>query len=68
MVNEKAVYSVDDVAVLTGFSRSTVTRMFEKERGVLILGRPESLRKRCYRSIRIPHAVYKRVVERLSVK
>jgi hypothetical protein len=68
MVNEKAVYTVDDVAVLTGFSRSTVTRMFEKERGVLILGRPESLHKRRYRSIRIPHAVYKRVVDRLSVK
>jgi hypothetical protein len=68
MVNEKAVYTVDDVAVLTGFSRSPVTRMFEKERGVLILGDPESLHKRRYRSIRIPHAVHKRVVERLSVK
>ena len=60
MENEKAVYTVDDVAVLTGFSRSTVTRMFEEELGVLILDRPESLHKRRYRSIRISRAVYER--------
>lgn len=68
MENEKAVYTVADLAVLTGFSRSTVARMFEKERGVLILARPESLHKRRYRSIRIPRAVYERVMNRMTMK
>jgi hypothetical protein len=38
-----------------------------KELGVLIVTRPETVRKRRYRSIRIPRAVYERVVRRLSV-
>jgi hypothetical protein len=42
--------------------------MFEGERGVLILERPESMQKRGYRSIRIPRAVDERVVRRLMVK
>ena len=42
--------------------------MFERERGVLILGRPESMHKRSYRSIRIPRAVYERVIGLLTVK
>jgi hypothetical protein len=64
---KQEVYTVAEVAELTGFSRSTVTRMFEREKGVLILARPESLHKRSYRSIRIPRAVYERVVRRLAV-
>jgi len=59
---------VTEVAALTGFSRRTVIRMFERERGVLILGRPESMHKRRYRSIRIPRAVYGRVIGRLTVR
>ncbi len=65
---EKAIYTVREVAALTGFSRNTVIRMFERERGVLILGRPESMHKRRYRTIRIPRAVYERVVGRVIVK
>ena len=56
-----------EVPALTGFSRQTVTRMFEREKGVLVLARPESLHKRSYRSIRIPRAVYERVVRKLAV-
>jgi len=58
---------VAEVPALTGFSRQTVTRMFEREKGVLVLARPESLHKRSYRSIRIPRAVYERVVRKLAV-
>jgi hypothetical protein len=54
----KEVYTVAEVAALTGFSRQTVTRMFEREKGVLILARPESLHKRRYHSIRIPRGIY----------
>jgi predicted DNA-binding transcriptional regulator AlpA len=65
---EKQAYTVQEVAALTGFSRQTVTRMFEQERGVIILGRPESMHKRPYRSIRIPRVEYERVIGRLKVK
>ena len=54
---EKAAYNVTEVAALTGFSRGTVIRMFERERGILMLNRPESMHKRRYRSIRIPRTL-----------
>jgi transcriptional regulator GlxA family with amidase domain len=65
---DKAALSVDDVAGLTGFSRRTVIRIFEAERGVIVLPRPETMHKRRYRSLRIPRAVYERVIGRLSVR
>ena len=67
-VPDKPAYTVAEVAALTGFSRWTVTRMFEEEKGVLIMERPESMRKRGYRSIRIPRAVYERVIAKLTVR
>ena len=65
---EKLAYTVDEVAALTGLSRQTVTKLFEKEPGVIILVRPTKMHKRRYRSIRIPRAVYERVKNRLTVK
>jgi hypothetical protein len=65
---EKPALTVSEVAALTGLSKQTVIRLFEKERGVLILSRPESKHKRKYRSLRIPRLVYERVVNRLAVK
>ena len=65
---EKPALTVAEVAVLTGLSRQTVTEMFEHERGVLILGRPETMHKRRYRSLRIPRAIYERVIGRLAVR
>lgn len=63
-----SVLTVVEVAELTGLSRQTVTRLFEAERGVLVLGRPEEKHKRGYRSLRIPRAVYERVIGKLAVK
>lgn len=65
---EKQANTVAEVAALMGLSRQSVTRMFERERGVLIVLRPETLHKRGYRSIRIPRAVYERVIGRLAVR
>jgi predicted DNA-binding transcriptional regulator AlpA len=65
---EKEVYTVAEVATLTGLSRQTIIRLFEKERGVLILKRPETMHKRSYRTIRIPRTVYERVIARLAVR
>lgn len=59
---EKEAYTVAEVAEMTGFSRQTITRMFENERGVLVVKRPERMHKRSYRSIRIPRLVYERVI------
>jgi AraC-like DNA-binding protein len=60
---EKQAYTVAEVATMTGFSRQTVTRIFERERGVLIVGHSKTEKdKRSYRSIRIPRAVYERVI------
>jgi len=64
---ESLVLTVADVAALTGLSRQTITRLFEGEPGVLILKRPETTHKRGYRSIRIPRAVYERLMRRLTV-
>jgi hypothetical protein len=64
----KMAYTVAEVATMSGFSRQTVTRMFEKEKDVLILERAETMHKRAYRNIRIPHFVYERVIGSISVK
>jgi len=67
-MEERQAYTVQEVATLTGFAVGTITRMFEREKGVLILKRPERMHKRSYRSIRIPRAVYERVIGALRVK
>jgi len=67
-MTEETPYTVAEIAALTGLSRRTVTRMFERERGVIVLERPESLHKRRYRSLRIPRHVYERVIEKITVK
>ncbi len=65
--NDKGVFSIREVCDMTGFSRQTISRMFESEPGVLVISRPEKMHKQRYRSIRIPRAVYERVIRRLSV-
>jgi transcriptional regulator GlxA family with amidase domain len=61
-------YTVGEVAALIGFSRRKVTRMFEREPGVIVEELPETLHKRRYRNIRIPRAVYERVLRRVTVR
>lgn len=64
---EKLVYTVAEVAAMMGFSHDTMTRIFEREPGVIIVPRPSTNRKQRYRSIRIPRAVYERVLRRFTV-
>jgi predicted transcriptional regulator len=47
-MRKKAAFTVAEVAELTGFSRQTVTRLFERERGVLVMERPEAMHKQRY--------------------
>ncbi len=51
---DKAAYTVAEVSALTGFSRQTVARLFERQPGVIVLDRPTKMNKRRYRSVRIP--------------
>jgi hypothetical protein len=67
IVPDKPVYSTAEMCALLGLSRWTVVRLFEREPGVLILKRPETLHKRSRRIMRIPRAVYLRVKSRLEV-
>jgi hypothetical protein len=64
--DREGALSVDQAAKESGWSRQTVTRIFEDEPGVLIITRPETLHKRSHRSIRIPRKVYERVMGRLA--
>jgi len=55
--------TVNDAARLTGKSRRTILRWFEREPGVLlVLDSPEECHKRRYRTFRIPRAVFERVI------
>lgn len=67
-LEQKHALDVAEVAALMGFSRQTVTKLFENEPGVIVIERPEQMRKRKYRSIRIPRGVYERVKQRMSVR
>jgi transcriptional regulator GlxA family with amidase domain len=53
--------TVAEVAQLMGYSPRTIIRLFENEPGVLI--RPGKRR-----TLRIPRAVFQRVVRKLSVR
>lgn len=66
-MEEKQAFTIAEVSAMTGFSRQIVTRLFEDEPGVLVVGNPTTMNKRRYRSIRIPHAVYERVIRRYEV-
>lgn len=59
---DKQAYSVKDVAGILGVSRWTVTRLFERERGVLNLGTDSN------RVLRIPRHVLERVVRKRSIQ
>ena len=54
-MKEKEVYTVREIAALTGFSRQTVTRILE--RGVIVVVRLASVLQQHYRDIRIRHIV-----------
>jgi hypothetical protein len=61
--------TVHEVAAMWGLSAVSVRRLFLREPGVLVLGRREEqaqLRKRVYRTLRIPESAIARVRARLA--
>ena len=65
-MSETIPYTVAEVAKMLNFSPQMITRLFENEKGVLIVER--KAKKRNYRSIRIPRAVYERVIRTISIQ
>lgn len=65
---EETFYTVSEVAEILKVSTDKVTRMFEDQPGVLDLGSSEKSHKRRYRVLRIPHAVFNRVIHKLRVQ
>ena len=53
-----------EAAEILKVSTDTDTRMFADEPGVIDLGTPEQSHKRRYRVLRIPHAVFNRVIHK----
>lgn len=64
---QKRVLTIREAAERLGVSYQTAINIFEKEPGTIIIPRPETLHKRRYRSIRIPLAVFERVLRRFTV-
>ena len=67
-VMQEQFYTVAEAAEILKVSTDTITRMFEDEPGVLDLGSPERLHKRRYRVLRIPHAVFNRVLHKMRIQ
>ena len=66
MIAEQTLYTVSDLVVMHNLSRRTITRLYESEPGIQVLDRPEELRKRRYRTLRVPAHVYSRVKGKLE--
>ena len=64
----QAPYTVAQVASLMALSEATVTKMFEREKGVLIYELPRLRKRKSYRTIRIPWHVYRRVISKWTVQ
>ena len=54
-------FTVQEVASLWNLSDDIVRELFEREPGVLVIGRDRSTRKRRYLTLRIPQDVVERV-------
>jgi AraC-like DNA-binding protein len=61
-------YTVQELAEKWGMSESTIRRLFEDERGVLKLGKPETRYKKKRFMLRIPESVLLRVHTQMSAK
>ena len=65
---QESFYTVAEAAQILKVSADKVTRMFEDEPGVVDLGSPEESHKRRYRVLRIPYAVFARVIHKRRVQ
>lgn len=63
------LFTVLEVSKQLKLDRHAVTDLFANEKGVLVLGEPETTRgSRRYRQLRIPQSVLNRVLARKTVR
>ncbi len=67
-MQQEQFYTVAEAAEILKVSKDTVMRIFEDELGVLDLGSQEKAHKRRYRVLRIPCAVFNRVLSKKKVQ
>jgi len=61
-------YSPQELAALWGYKPDFIRDLFRKERGVMAVSHPETMRKRRYTRIKIPESVAQRVHRKLRVQ
>jgi hypothetical protein len=62
------LYTVQEAAVAMRRSVDTIRRLFRHEPGVQITASPKSRSKRPYSTMMIPHSVFMRVWNRITIK
>jgi len=60
------VYTVKEIAEMLKLSDDRVRELFQRETGVLAIGRNPSAQRRGYVTLRIPQDVFERVYRRLQ--
>ena len=66
---QQPLLTVSDIAKILRLDRHTVTALFAREPGTVVLGNRETVRgRRRYRHLRVPQAVLNRVLARYSVR
>jgi transcriptional regulator GlxA family with amidase domain len=68
MEKQAEYLTVQEVMRAFKLSQRTVLRLFENEPGVIVITSPENVKKRRYRTIRIPRGVFLRVMTRMGMK
>jgi hypothetical protein len=61
-------FTPDELADKWGVSANTVRRLCEEDGGIFVIDRPERMRKRRYKSIRIPVSTAIRIYERYFLR
>ena len=61
------LHTIPELAKRLRIDRNTITNLFAKEPGVIVIGQRETVRgRRKYRQLRIPEAVLNRVLGRMT--
>lgn len=61
-------FTPDEAAAILRVSTDTIMRKFEKRKGVIDLGTPETRHKRRHRVLRIPREVLNQYIHEISVR
>lgn len=67
-MQEVEYYTVVEAARILKCSSDKAARIFEDEPGIVDLGSPETMHKRRYRVLRIPVAVFNRVIAKRRIQ